>query len=131
MLGKEKRAAGEDISLLKLGSVVGVAEAAAMAMAEEGSRNAAELIAQDNAAPAPSTARANLSNIMPGWFSEISPMWPGACLLFSSFFSLSLATLLFVWFVFLRFRSQQQYLVCVSVREVLVRFISLSFMEVH
>lgn len=46
-------------------------------VAAEGSRNAAELIAQDNAAPLPSTARANLSSIMPGWFSEVSPMWPG------------------------------------------------------
>lgn len=45
----------------------------------QGARNAAELIAQDNAAPVPSTARANLSSIMPGWFSEISPMWPGTC----------------------------------------------------
>lgn len=52
-------------------------QAIVMAMAEGESRNAAELIAQDNAAAAPSTARANLSNIMPGWFSEISPMWPG------------------------------------------------------
>lgn len=42
------------------------------------SLNAAELIAQSaNATPAPSTARANLSSIVPGWFSEISAMWPG------------------------------------------------------
>lgn len=64
----------EEACASKLGRL---AAAAAMAMAEEGSRNAAELIAQDNAAPAPSTARANLSSIMPGWFSEVSPMWPG------------------------------------------------------
>jgi spermidine synthase len=41
--------------------------------------NAASLISheKDGVAPAPSTARANLSSIMPGWFSEVSPMWPG------------------------------------------------------
>lgn len=50
---------------------------AVMAMEGAVTGNAASLIAQDNAAPAPSTARANLSSIMPGWFSEISPMWPG------------------------------------------------------
>lgn len=32
---------------------------------------------QEDSAPMPSTARANLSRIMPGWFSEVSPMWPG------------------------------------------------------
>ncbi|KAJ7529066.1 hypothetical protein O6H91_15G032500 [Diphasiastrum complanatum] len=41
------------------------------------SGNAAARIAREETAPLPGSARANLSTVMPGWFSEISPMWPG------------------------------------------------------
>ncbi|KAJ7553805.1 hypothetical protein O6H91_06G113800 [Diphasiastrum complanatum] len=41
------------------------------------SENAAARIAREETAPAPGSARANISTVMPGWFSEISPMWPG------------------------------------------------------
>ncbi|XP_002983431.2 spermidine synthase 1 [Selaginella moellendorffii] len=39
--------------------------------------NAAAIITHEETAPAPGTGRANLSRIMPGWFSELSPMWSG------------------------------------------------------
>jgi hypothetical protein len=53
------------------------AEAAAK-RAREGGEDATAPVAGAEAAVAGAGEQAGISAVIPGWFSEISPMWPGA-----------------------------------------------------
>jgi spermidine synthase len=58
------------------------AEAAAKRARESGEDAAAGAGAGAEAAAAGAGEQAGISAVIPGWFSEISPMWPGASLVF-------------------------------------------------